>query len=130
MGSHPLNLALRFVLEMAALVAIGYWGFDQHSGIWRFVIGIGGPVLAAVLWGTFAVPGDRSRSGNAPVLVPGVLRLALELCLFAFAAWTLYDAGSTLLAGLLAGIPIIHYVLSYDRIAWLLRNKGTEATSG
>jgi hypothetical protein len=129
MGSHPLNLALRFLLEMAALVAIGYWGFDQHSGIWRFVIGIGGPVLAAALWGTFAVPGDRSRSGSAPVPVPGVVRLTLELCLFAFAAWALYDAGSTLLAGLLAGITIVHYVLSYDRVAWLLRTKGTEATT-
>lgn len=124
MGSHPLNLALRFLLEIAALVAIGYWGFDQHGGIWRFVIAIGGPVLAAVLWGTFAVPGDPSRSGSAPVPVPGVLRLALELSLFAFAAWALQDAGSTLLAGLLAGITIVHYALSYDRVAWLLRTKG------
>jgi hypothetical protein len=99
MGSHPPNLALRFLLEMAALVAIGYWGFDQHSGIWRFVIGIGGPMLAAVLWGTFA-------------------------------AWALYDAGSTLLAELQAGITIVHYALSYDRVAWLLRTKGTEATPG
>ena len=43
MGSHPLNLALRFLLEIAALVAIGYWGFSQHAGIWRFVMGLGGP---------------------------------------------------------------------------------------
>ena len=35
MASHPLNLAVRFLLEIAALVAIGYWGFSQHSGIWR-----------------------------------------------------------------------------------------------
>ena len=61
MGSHPLNLALRFLLEVAALVAIGYWGFSQHTGIWRFIIGLGGPVIAAVMWGTFAVPDDPSR---------------------------------------------------------------------
>lgn len=126
MGSHPLNLAVRFLLEIAALVAIGYWGFEQ-SGIWRFVIGIGGPFIAAALWGTFAVPGDPSRSGEAPVPIPGVLRLVLELSLFAFAAWALYDAGSTLLAALLAGITIAHYLLSYDRVTWLIRQPGRKA---
>lgn len=127
MGSHPLNLALRFLLEIAALVAIGYWGFDQHSGIWRFILAIGGPLIAATLWGTFAVPGDPSRSGEAPVPIPGVLRLVLELSLFGFAAWALYDAGSTLLAAILAGITISHYALSYDRIAWLFRQQGRKA---
>ena len=126
MGSHPLNLAIRFLLEIAALVAIGYWGFSQHTGIWRFVIGLGGPLLAAVLWGTFAVPDDPSRSGRAPVAVPGVLRLVLELALFGFAAWALYDAGSPLLALILAILTVTHYALSYDRVAWLIRQKGSE----
>jgi hypothetical protein len=124
MASNPLNLAFRFLLEIAALVAIGYWGFSQHTGILRFIIGIGGPLLAAVLWGTFAVPDDPSRSGKAPVPVPGVLRLLLELSLFGFAAWALYDAGSQLLSLILAGITIVHYALSYDRIAWLIRQGG------
>ena len=128
MGSHPLNLALRFLLEIAALVAIGYWGFSQHTGIWRFIIGIGGPLIAAVLWGTFAVPDDPSRSGKAPVPVPGALRLALELGLFGFAAWTLNDAGSPTLALILAGIAVIHYALSYDRVTWLIRQTGTKET--
>jgi hypothetical protein len=29
MSSHPLNLTLRFLLEIGALVAIGYWGLGQ-----------------------------------------------------------------------------------------------------
>lgn len=128
MGSHPLNLALRFLLEIAALVTIGYWGFSQHSGIWRFIIGLGGPLIAAVLWGTFAVPDDLSRSGKAPVAVPGVLRLVLELSLFGFAAWALYDTSSTVMALILASITIAHHALSYDRVAWLLRQKGTKET--
>jgi hypothetical protein len=126
MGSHPLNLALRFLLEVAALVAIGYWGFDQHSGFWRFIVGIGGPVVAAAVWATFAVPDDASRSGKAPVPTPGVLRLVLELSLFGFAVWALYDAGSPMLALLLAGTTIVHYALSYDRVIWLIRQKGTK----
>lgn len=128
MGSHPINLALRFLLEIAALVAIGYWGFDQHSGIWRFIIGIGGPVIAAALWATFAVPDDPSRSGRAPVPIPGVLRLVLELSLFGFAVWALYDAGSPILALIMASVTIVHYALSYDRVAWLIRQKGTKRT--
>jgi hypothetical protein len=126
MGSHPLNLALRFLLEIAALVAIGYWGFSQHTGIWRFVIGIGGPLVAAVLWGALAVPDDPRRSGKAPVPVSGVLRLVLELSLFGFAVWALYDAGSPVLALILGIITIVHYALSYDRVAWLLRQNGTK----
>lgn len=126
MGSHPLNLGIRFLLEIAALVAIGYWGFSQHTGILRFLLGIGLPVIPAAIWGIFAVPDDPSRSGKAPVPVPGAMRLILELALFAFAAWALYDAGSTLLAAILAGITIFHYALSYDRIAWLLRRRETK----
>ena len=124
MGSHPLNLALRFLLEIAALVAIGYWGFSLNAGIWRIIIGLGGPLLAAALWGTFAVPEDPSRSGKAPVPVPGILRLVLELALFGFAAWALYDAGSPVPALILFIITVIHYVLSYDRVAWLIRQPG------
>jgi hypothetical protein len=121
MGSHPVNLAVRFLLEIAALVAIGFWGWSQHDGIFRYLLAIGGPILAAVLWGTFTVPDDPSRSGKAPVPVPGILRLVLELAIFAFATWALYDAGKGLLALILAIIVVIHYALSYDRIAWLFK---------
>jgi hypothetical protein len=77
--------------------------------------------LGAVLWGVFAVPGDRSRSGDAPVPVPGILRLLLELLLFGFAAWCLYDAGLVLLANIFGIVVLVHYIISYDRIIWLLR---------
>jgi hypothetical protein len=85
------------------------------------LLAIGGPILAAVLWATFAVPDDPSRSGKAPVPVPGILRLALELAIFAFAAWALYDAGNSLLALILGAVVVVHYALSYDRIGWLLQ---------
>lgn len=126
MGSHPLNLAVRFLLEIAALVAIGYWGFSQHTDIWRLLLGIGLPVIAAAVWATFAVPDDPSRSGRAPVPVPGAVRLVLELSLFGFAVWALYDIGSPVLALILGSITILHYALSYDRVAWLVRQQGAE----
>jgi hypothetical protein len=44
------NLALRFLLELCALVALGYWGFKTGSGaIAKFALGIGTPLVAAVV---------------------------------------------------------------------------------
>jgi hypothetical protein len=121
MSQNPINLAVRFILELAALAALAYWGWTQHTGVLRYLLTVGLPVLGAVLWGVFAVPGDRSRSGDAPVPVPGILRLLLELLLFGFAAWCLYDAGLVLLANIFGIIVLVHYIISYDRIIWLLR---------
>jgi hypothetical protein len=51
-----LLLAVRFALEIAALVALGYWGFDGHDGVLSVVLGVGAPLVAAVTWGTFVSP--------------------------------------------------------------------------
>ncbi len=121
MGSHPINLALRFLLELSALLAMGIWGWHQSEGWLRFVLALIIPLIAAVGWGTFAVPNDPSRSGAAPIAVPGILRLAIEIAVFIFAAWALYDVGFTRLSWLLGVIVAIHYLASYDRILWLIR---------
>ena len=121
MGSHPINLGVRFLLELAGLVAIGYWGWQQGEGAFAYLLAIGFPVLAAALWGTFAVPDDPSRSGRAPVATPGLLRLALELAFFGFASWCLVDTGATQLGLGFGVIALVHYALSYDRMLWLIK---------
>ena len=121
MGSNPINLALRFLLELAALSAIGYWGWTQHDGALRFILTIGLPLLAAILWGTFAVPDDPSRSGKAPVPVRGIIRLLLELAFFAIATWLLFDARQLSSGRILGVVVLTHYLISYDRIGWLLK---------
>lgn len=122
MAHHPANLALRFLLELAALLAIGYWGWQQsHNLFLKTGLALGLPLIAALLWATFSVPNDRSRSGAAPVPVPGWLRLLLELALFGFAAWGLYVTGAVTSALVLGGTVIFHYAISYDRIGWLLK---------
>jgi hypothetical protein len=46
-----LNLALRFMLELAALGALAYWGVRTGSALsLKFGLGAGLPVLAAVFW--------------------------------------------------------------------------------
>lgn len=122
MGSHPLNLAFRFLLELAALAALGYWGWTQHAGPWRWLWALGLPLVVAVVWGTFAVPDDPSRSGQAPVPIPGLLRLLLELALFAAAVLALIAAGRPYAGLLLAALVLLHYALSYDHVRWLLQH--------
>lgn len=120
MGSHPINLLFRFLLELLALAALGFWGFKQNEGWLGFILLLVIPFGAAVIWGVFNVPNDPSRSGNAPVVVPGLVRLLIEFGFFGFAVWCLYDAGQIRLSGILGGLVIIHYLFSFDRIKWLL----------
>jgi hypothetical protein len=121
MSSRPFNLALRFLLEIAASLALAYWGWRQASGAVRYVPAIALPLAAAALWGTFRVPGDSSASGAAPVPVPGPARLLLELALFGFAVWGLLSEGAATPSLILGGALLLHYGLSYDRVLWLLR---------
>jgi hypothetical protein len=121
MGSNPINLAVRFILEILSLLALAWWGWSQFEGALSFVLALGIPILAAVIWGTFAVPGDPSRSGTAIVPVPGIVRLLLELVLFGLATWSLFAMEVTTLSWLFGVAVLIHYFVSYDRIAWLVR---------
>jgi len=122
MGSHPLNLALRFILELVALASLGYWGWQQYDGVSQWLFCIGLPLIAAVVWGTFAVPDDPSRSGHAPIPTAGWLRLILELLVFASATLALWFSGQQPIAIGLAVVTVLHYMASYDRIQWLLAN--------
>lgn len=122
-SARALNLALRFVLELCGLAALGFWGWSQTGEWWRYLLMLGVPALGAAAWGTFAVRGDPSRSGKAPVPVPGIARLALELAFFGFACWALYDAGATVSSLTLAAIVVVHYLLSYERVRWLLAQR-------
>ena len=121
MGSHPINLALRFLLEMSALFAMGRWGLGLRPGPWRYVLMIAVPAVAMIAWGVFSVPGDPSRSGGAPIPVPGLVRLLLELCFFGLATLALYATDARLPALVFGALVVLHYALSYDRLSWLIR---------
>ena len=123
LGSHPVNLAVRFLLEISGLAALGFWGWKQGEGGFRIIPAIGIPVLAAAIWGTLAVPEDPSRSGKAPVPVPGIFRLVIEAAFFSFVAWSLYKTTGLLLCSIFSIVTIIHYAVSYDRILWLIKHK-------
>ena len=118
---HPINLALRFVLELAALSSLFIYGLQSGNGAWRWLFAVALPIGAAALWGVFAVPDDPSRGGNAPVPVPGGLRLLLELGIFSAAAGGLWLAQHRPLSVALTVAVLLHYLLSLERIRWLLQ---------
>ena len=116
-------LVVRFLLELVLLAALGVWGWRLGDG------GMAGgglallvPLIAAVLWGVFSVPGDPSRNPRALVAVPGVVRLVLEWALFGLAAYGLWSTGSRAAAETLLTVAGLHYALSWERIVWLVRH--------
>jgi len=120
---HPVNALLRFLLELAALVSYGYWGWYHYDGIIRWIFAIGLPLFVATLWGVFRIPGDASASGEAVVPVAGLTRLVLELAVFGFAALSLFSSEKFNIAMIFSGLIIVHYLSSIERIGWMLRQR-------
>jgi len=99
------NVGLRFVLELCALAALSYWGF--HTGdqlLLKIVLGLGAPLIAAVLWATLGAPAAQAK-------LSGVLHLALEVVIFGAAIVALAKADQSELAGVFAVIFIINRAL-------------------
>lgn len=105
-----INMALRFVLELCALGGLGYWGFTMGPGtIGKIMLGLGAPILAAVLWGMFVAP-----KAVRPLHDPA--KLLVELLVFGGAAAGLYAAGQPVWAGVL--------LVVYGINRWLLIRLG------
>jgi hypothetical protein len=120
---HPVNSAVRLLLEITAIATFGIWGYHQSDTGLKILYAILLPLGFALLWGVFAVKGDPSRSGKTVVQTPGIIRLLLELGLFGAAAWMLLDLDYSLIALIFGLTAAIHYIVSFERIAWLLKQK-------
>jgi Protein of unknown function (DUF2568) len=100
-----MNLALRFLLELAALAALAFWGVDTgHSVLGRVALGVGAPLVAAVVWGLFAAP-KSARRLRGPALV------AVQLGVLGTGVVALAAAAHRLPAALLAVAVAVNTVL-------------------
>ena len=53
-------LGLRFLLELALLAALAFWGFTTPDGaLLKILLGAGAPLLAAVVWERFSHRGRQ-----------------------------------------------------------------------
>jgi hypothetical protein len=83
----------------------GYWGFKTQSDwLMKILLGIGLPVLIAVVWGMFIVP-------KVTYPLNGVPFLSLELILFASGTLVLFSSGRPALGGAHTIILIMNKVL-------------------
>lgn len=120
MNTNPINLAVRFLLELIMLFVLCLWGWHLGAGWLRYAYAILFPVAAAMLWGIFRIQNDPKP---APVETPGIIRLLLELGLFALTVFGLRALGHGTAGWIIAVIVIIHYLVSYDRTWVMLQNK-------
>ena len=120
MSQNPINLAVRFALEIAAVVGLFRLGLWAADGPLAAVLALALSVGAASAWGLFNVPGDRSRSGRAPVPVHGAVRLLVELLVLGGAAVGWLLAGPRWFAWTYVVVLAVHYLVSWDRVGWLL----------
>lgn len=102
------NLALRFLVELAALGGLAYWGAHTGGGVVRVFLAIAAPLLGATVWGLFAAPKAARRLRRAP-------RVAVEAAVFAAAAAGLAVTGQGLVAAVFVAVALVNGALVY---AW------------
>jgi len=101
---RQLNLALKFLLELGALAALGLWGASAAHGAAAVLLAIGLPIAAAALWATFAAP----KAGHR---LPLRLRVPFELGVFAVGALALWAAESVTPAATFAALTLLNALL-------------------
>ncbi|HEY2697001.1 MAG TPA: YrdB family protein [Pseudonocardiaceae bacterium] len=105
-GLHALNEGLAFLFEIAALVAISWWGChigDNTAD--HILLGLGAPLLAIVLWGLFAAPRSAVRTPMAGVL-------SVKIVVFGAAAVGLWFTGLHVLAVVFAVLVAINTTIA------------------
>lgn len=101
------HLSLAFLLELCMLAALVAWGIHTGDGTGaKVALGVGAPLLAAVVWGLFMAP-------RAVIKIPLPAHLALYLVIFGVAALALAAAGYPTLAWLLAILAALSKALTY-----------------
>ncbi len=104
---RSMALALRLVLEVCALVALGFWGWQTGQTLpMKLGLGIGVPLVAAVVWGLLVSP-------KASIAAPRAVRLIIELVIFALAVLGLLAVDRSHIAWALGIAYLIHRVLLF-----------------
>ncbi len=65
-----LNLLVAFLVELALLASLGYWGFHtEHSSSLHWLLGLGAPLLIAAIWSVLGAPKSPRRLPQMPLAV-------------------------------------------------------------
>ncbi len=101
------NLAAAFFLETAMIISFGYFGYQYpQTMLMKYVLMIGFPLIATILWGFLAAPKSKYRLQKIP-------RTIFALTLFGAAIFLLNSTGKTLLAAVFAILVVINQLLLF-----------------
>ena len=99
---YTANELLAFLLELAAIACLGWWGFSVgHNEVVRVLLGVGTPVVAIVLWSLFAAPKARLRP-------PLPLVLVVKALVLGGSAAAVYGVGHSLAAVVMAVVVVVN----------------------
>ena len=99
------NFVISFLLEMAMLLALVYWGLRTGQGVWlKLLLGVGVPLAVIIVWGLFLAPKAANRVGST-------FGVAVTLVLFYLAAAALLLAKQPVLAAVMMVVAAINRTL-------------------
>jgi hypothetical protein len=94
------NLALRFLLELAGVASLAYWGFHASGSTpVRIALAIAAPAVLVVVWAIVVAPGAENA-------LPQFQRMVIGTALLELAAVALAVAGQRT-AGIVLGVLIL-----------------------
>jgi Protein of unknown function (DUF2568) len=102
-----LNLGVRFfVVELGALAAAAYWGWEATSGPGRWYLAILAPAAVIVVWALFVSPRARVRVSKEAAL-------AVELVLLGVVTFGLAVTGPVWLGVAYGAIAVVSGLVKY-----------------
>ena len=102
-----LNLAIRFfVVELGALAAAAYWGWEATSSAGRWYLAVLAPALVLAVWGLYVSP-------KARIQVSKQAALAIELALLGLVAVGLAAAGPVWLGIAYGAVALVSGLANY-----------------
>ncbi len=104
---RSINLGLRFILEMIALISLGYWGVKTNDGlISKLFFGIGLPLITAIIWGIFGSP-------KAVYPISKTFHWTLLFAIYIISAVALYKSGMKYMGVIYLMTAIVNSFLVY-----------------
>lgn len=106
-GIKSVNVIVTFFLELGVLIAWAYYGFESGPHIaLKLLLGLGLPILAALVWSLFGAPRGIWH-------LVGIWRLLLQIVFFGSAVVALFLSGQPIWGIVYALVFIINTALIY-----------------
>ena len=102
------NAGLMFILEMAMLAALVFWGVHTGTGaLAKIVLAVLAPAAAIAVWAIFLA------GAGHPVRLPKPVEIAVKVAVFLVAALALAGSGQRALGIVFAALALVSVAIEY-----------------